>query len=122
MSEFCNLLYDHHLQHEENNVQNKGINIVDFQTVGFYKDHHHPKRSLSLNVFDYEKILAPIDYEKSINSTTTPTESIKKPDNISYPSPDEKSLILKSLELSFCLFILTLCIIYFLIENHKEGK
>ena len=87
MSEFCNLIYDHQFQNEENKDQGKGIDIVDFHTVGFYKDNHLPKRSLSLNIYEYKKTLAPIDCEKSIKSVKAPTGSIKEHENFGYPLP-----------------------------------
>ena len=65
MSEFCNLVYDHQIQQEENKHQCKGISIVDYHTVGFHKDQNLPKRSLSLNIYEYEQTLGPVDSEKS---------------------------------------------------------
>ena len=125
MSEFCNLVYDQQFQQEENKHQGKGIDIVDFHTVGFYKDQLRPKRSLSLNIYEYEKTLGPVDCEKSsIDSLKKSSARINKQYDSSYQSPAAKKTIINRLEtaLPFCLLMLTLVVVYLVIENRGKGK
>ena len=125
MSEFCNLVYDQRCQQEENKHQGKSIDIVDFHTVGFYKDQRRPKRSLSLNIYEYEKTLGPVDCEKfAADSLKKSSTRINEPYDSSYQSPAAKKTIINRLEsaLPFCLFMLTLVVVYLVIENRGKGK
>ena len=125
MSEFCNLVYDQQFQQEENKHQGKGIDIVDFHTVGFYKDQHRPKRSLSLNIYEYEKTLEPVNCEKSsVDSLKNSSTRINEHYDSSYQSPVANKTIINRLAsaLLFCLFILTLVVVYLVIENRGKGK
>ena len=125
MSEFCNLVYDPQFQQEENKHQGKSIDIVDFHTVGFYTDQHRPKRSLSLNIHRYEKKLGPVDCEKSsVDSLKNSYTRINEHYDSSYQLPAAKKTIINRLEsaLPFCLFILTLVVVYLVIENRGKGK
>ena len=125
MSEFCNLVYDQRCQQEENKHQGKSIDIVDFHTVGFYKDQRRPKRSLSLNIYEYEKTLGPVDCEKSsVDSSKNSSTRLNEQYHSSYQSPAAKKTIINRLEsaLPFCLFMLTLVVVYLVIENRGKGK
>ena len=125
MSEFCNLVYDQRCQQEENKHQGKSIDIVDFHTVGFYKDQRRPKRSLSLNIYEYERTLGPVDCEKSsVNSLKKSSTRINENYDGSYQSPAAEKTIINRLEsaLPFCLFMLTLVVVYLVIENRGKGK
>ena len=125
MSEFCNLVYDQRCQQEENKHQGKSIDIVDFHTVGFYKDQRRPKRSLSLNIYEYEKTLGPVDCEKSsVDSSKNSSTRLNEQYHSSYQSPAAKKTIINRLEsaLPFCLFMLTLVVVYLVIGNRGKGK
>ena len=125
MSEFCNLVYDQRCQQEENKHQCKGIDIVDFHTVGFYKDQRRPKRSLSLNIYEYEKTLEPVNCEKSsVDSLKKSSTRINEHYDNSYQSPvaNKTSINRLASALLFCLFILTLVVVYLVIENRGKGK
>ena len=125
MSEFCNLVYDHQIQQEENKHQYKGINIVDYHTVGFYKDQHRPKRSLSLNIYEYEQTLGPVDCENSsADSLKKLSARNKEGYDITHQSPTTKKSIANRSEsaLLFCVFIVTLVVVYLVMENRGRGK
>ena len=125
MSEFCNLVYDHQIQQEENKHQCKGISIVDYHTVGFYKDHHRPKRSLSLNIYEYEQTLGPVDCENSSADALKNFSARTEEDNdITHQSTATKKSIASRWEsaLLFCVFIVTLVIVYLVTENRGRGK
>ena len=125
MSEFCNLVYDHQILQEENKHQYKGINIVDYHTVGFYKDQHRPKRSLSLNIYEYEQTLGPVDCENSSADSLKNLSARTKEDNdITHQSTTTKKTIASRWEsaLLFCVFIVTLVVVYLVMENRETGK
>ena len=125
MSEFCNLVYDHQIQQEENKHQCKGISIVDYHTVGFHKDQHLPKRSLSLNIYEYEQTLGPVDCEKSsVDSLKNLSTRNKEDYDITHQSHATKKTIANRSEsaLLFCVFLVTLVIVYLVTENRGRGK
>ena len=125
MSEFCNLVYDQQFQQEENKHQGKGIDIVDFHTVGFYKDQHRPKRSLSLNIYEYEQTLGPLDCDKSSDDALKKLTVRSKEDNDNtHQSIATKKTIASRSEsaLLFCVFIVTLVVVYLVMENRGRGK
>ena len=125
MSEFCNLVYDHQFQQEENKHQCKSINIVDYHTVGFYKDQHRPKRSLSLNIYEYEQTLGPVTCEKpSVDSSKNFSAKNNKDYDITHQSPATTKTTANRSEsaLLFFIFIVTLVVFYLVMENRERGK
>ena len=125
MSEFCDLVYDHQIQQEENKHQYKGINIVDYHTVGFYKDQHRPKRSLSLNIYEYEQTLGPLDCKQSsVDSLKKLAARTKEDNDITHQSTATMKTIASRSDsaLLFGVFIVTLVIVYLVMENRERGK
>ena len=125
MSEFCNLVYDHQFQQEENKHQGKSINIVDYHTVGFYKDQHRPKRSLSLNIYEYEQTLGSVDCElSSIDSLKKLAARTKEDNDITHQSTATKKTIASRSDsaLLFCVLTVTLVVVYLVMENREKGK
>ena len=124
MGEFCNPVNDRLYQHEEKEKKNTNIDIIDFQTVSFDKDQHRAKRSLSLNIYKYEKMLGPMEYVngslESLNETETRPKDDTPPNKQSHTkTPNLITSIGTAISFSSC--VLVIVVMIFVIEYKTEG-
>ena len=76
MSEICNADINSLLKREEKSDKENGVDIVNYQTVGFDKKQQRTNRSLSLNFYKYEQMLGPMDnHKENLEPSMPPVES-----------------------------------------------
>ena len=112
-----------------NNITDKShndqdVDIVNYQTVSFDPKHLKTKRSLSLNVYKYEQLLAPKHGKFSSVEPLIPDMEYK---NCSIPDKNKDvrtNKFIKSfgLVVSVCSLILLSIVVFLVIMNKSEGN
>ena len=112
-----------------NNITDKShndqdVDIVNYQTVSFDPKHLKTKRSLSLNVYKYEQMLAPKHGKFSSVEPLIPDMEYKQHSNNSESKDNRRNKLFKffGLMVSLCSLILVATIIIFVITNKSEGN
>ena len=120
MSEICNPVNNNHGPREEKVDKENGIDIVNYQTVGFDKNQQRTNRSLSLNFYKYEQMLGPMESEEpSLNPPKPPEASIKCED-----TSLKRTTFLNTSGFIISVFTLIMMavVIFLVVKNSTKGK
>ena len=124
MSEVCTNLNNNSYPFDDKIGKDQNIDIVDFQTVSFDKKQLRTKRSLSLNIYKYEKMLGTKDFDNtSLDTLKEPRESQQKSAN-NEGSSCRSEICLSSfgLVLSVGSFMMMAVVVFFVVANRTKGN
>ena len=122
MSEICNPVSNNHVSCEEKVDKENGVDIVNYQTVGFDKNQQRTNRSLSLNFYKYEQMLGPIECEKP--SIEPPNPKPPEASNKCEDAPVKGTPFIKTVGffVSVFTFIMMAVVIFLVVRNGANGR
>lgn len=113
---------NNHITDKSHNDQN--VDIVNYQTVSFDSKHLKTKRSLSLNVYKYEQMLAPKHGKFSSVEPLIPDMEFEQ--HLSHGKNKDfgtkKHFKSFGLVVSLCSLILLITVIFLVVMNKSEGN